>query len=160
MKMRSVEIGLFVLLIFLGSNAAADNNVTAACEAIASIIEGVPGGKVIRFNGPFEDTFGNSYRTGCSVNVKGTFSALHGTPHAEDRLLGPLEGRGWKQDNQYASDGMDGTSFGMRKGPVLCVVSGRWDGGDDDDPNSVPGDWYEVSIGCTSDANTSRGKSP
>ena len=29
-----------------------------------------------------------------------------------------------------------------------CVVRGQWDGGDDSDPKSQPGDWYRVTVIC------------
>ena len=40
------------------------------------------------------------------------------------------------------------TSFAFRRDDVVCVVRGEWDGGDDSDPKSQPGDWYRVTVIC------------
>jgi hypothetical protein len=46
------------------------------------------------------------------------------------------------------ADGPDGTVFGFSKDGVLCVVRGRWDGGDDADSTYVPSEVYQVMVRC------------
>lgn len=65
-----------------------------------------------------------------------------------DRLHMKLAETGWEELLDYSADGPDGTSFAFRRDDVVCVVRGEWDGGDDSDPKSQPGDWYRVTVIC------------
>ena len=74
---------------------------------------------------------------------------MQGKEAPPERLRDSFEKTGWKEDVHYGADGMDGTSFGMEKGKILCIVFGEWEGGDDSDPKNKRGDWYKVTIGCS-----------
>lgn len=119
------------------------------CEAIAATLRGVPEAEVTRSDGTFDDQVGGRDRAGCRVAVKGAFGALRGAQRPEIRLAEALQGRGLTYDHRYDADGPDGTSFALRTDATLCIVHVKWDGGDDSDPNYVPGDWYELLAGCT-----------
>jgi hypothetical protein len=121
------------------------------CEAIAATLRRVPGAEVTRSDGTFDDPVGGRDRTGCRVTVKGTFGALRGEQRPEIRLAEALRERGLTYDHRYDADGPDGTSFAFRTDEVLCIVQGKWDGGDDTDPAYIPADTYDVFAGCTSE---------
>lgn len=63
-----------------------------------------------------------------------------------DPLRDLLDEDGWCGDN--GADGPDGTSYQARTKNVLCAVEGRWDGGDDSEPEYVPSPRYEVIVKC------------
>jgi len=130
--------------------AALGGGVPGACDAIAAAWGALPGARVARSEGEFEDPVAGRGRTGCRVTVKGAFGALGAAQRPETRVVEVLQGRGLRYDDRYAADGPDGTSFALRADGMLCVVHGRWDGGDDSDPDYVPGDWYEFFAGCAS----------
>jgi hypothetical protein len=134
-----------------GEAEASNGGAAGECEAIAATLRRVPGAEVTRSAGTFDDPVGGRDRTGCRVAVKGTFGALRGTQRPEIRLAEALQERGLTYDHRYDADGPDGTSFAFRTGEVLCIVQGKWDGGDDSDPSYVPADSYDVFAGCTSE---------
>ena len=53
-------------------------------------------------------------------------------------LENALMARGWVMAYGYAADGPDGTTLGLRSRDFMCLVAGRWDGGDDSDTTYVP----------------------
>jgi hypothetical protein len=44
---------------------------------------------------------------------------------------------GWTYDEQSPADGPDGTVYSFHRGKLICVVEGRWDGGDESDTTVV-----------------------
>jgi hypothetical protein len=59
-------------------------------------------------------------------------------PECRADLLGEaLTRAGWTPDYHYSADGTDGTMMGYRRNNYLCVVEGRWNGGDDMDTTWV-----------------------
>ena len=135
-----------------GEVVAATGGAPGECEAIAATLRRVPGAEVTRSDGTFGDPVGGRDRTGCRVMVKGTFGALRGTQRPEIRLAEALQERGLMYDHRYDADGPDGNSFAFRADEVLCIVQGKWDGGDDTDRTYVPADSYDVFAGCTSES--------
>jgi hypothetical protein len=111
----------------------------------------VPGAEVTRSEDAVEDHASGLKRSGCRVRVEGTFSGLRGTQRPEARIAEMLQRRGFKHDNRFDADGPDGTAFALRAKTILCIVDGKWDGGDDSDPTYVPGDWYKVEVACRSE---------
>ena len=59
-----------------------------------------------------------------------------------------LYAAGWAPDYGYAADGPDGGVLGFVSKESLCVVEGRWDGGDDADSTYVPEVGCEVTVTC------------
>jgi hypothetical protein len=59
-----------------------------------------------------------------------------------------LYAAGWAPDYGYAADGPDGGVLGFVSKESLCVVEGRWDGGDDADSTYVPDVGCEVTVTC------------
>ena len=64
-------------------------------------------------------------------------------PH--DALMNALRAAGWVDDWNYSADGQDGTVMGFVCRQFLCVVEGRWDGGDPTDTTYVPPPGCEVT---------------
>jgi hypothetical protein len=122
------------------------------CERFAEILARLPFSSLERFPGTVSDPVTGVVRAGCRLELRGTFDRTGGTLHPLSQLT--PEGSslsGWSYDHRYAADGPDGTAFALRRDRVLCLVSGSWDGGDDGDPDAQPGDWYQISVGCTTD---------
>ena len=65
-----------------------------------------------------------------------------------DVMLDALQSEGWRPLWAYGADGPDGSSIGVTVGPVLCLLRGRWDGGDDSDTTYVPAPGYDLEITC------------
>jgi hypothetical protein len=126
------------------------------CEAAAGALRRVPGVRVTRSQGTFEDEVARRRLTGCRVTATGRFRAFRrDQPAPTDRVAEALGARGLARDHRYDADGPDGTAFAFRGGGVICLVQGRWDGGDDSDPSYRPDDRYEVTVGCASDPSPS-----
>jgi hypothetical protein len=84
---------------------------------------------------------------GCYVRVK---SNAPGDPNGLfDPLTRRLESSGWQSlVTNYSADGPDGSVVGFRWEDTVCIVDGRWDGGDDSDTTYVPAPGYEVVMTC------------
>jgi len=65
-----------------------------------------------------------------------------------DMLLDALQAEGGQPLWAYGADGPDGSSIGVTVGPVLCLIRGSWDGGDDSDTTYVPAPGYALEIAC------------
>jgi hypothetical protein len=48
----------------------------------------------------------------------------------------------------YSADGPDGSDIGYSRDELLCVIEGRWDGGDDSDTAVIPGPDFDVFVTC------------
>jgi len=129
--------------------AGVSEDVRAACEMIARRASGCPGVTLQASEGSFSDDVAKQERFGCRLVIQGSFSALRGAADAAEVLHGELSREGWKEDLRYSADGPDGTRYRMSKGSILCIVEGRWDGGDDEDPSYVSSDRYDVTINCS-----------
>jgi hypothetical protein len=87
---------------------------------------------------------GKPWRPGCVFAVSDTTDDPDGGTSAVEKWLINAK---WIQAN-YGTDGPDGTMFSYAKGPRLCVVRGRWDGGDDSDTTYVPKPGYQMTVSC------------
>jgi len=59
-----------------------------------------------------------------------------------------LERAGWTPLLSYMADGPDGSVVGLHRDGVLCVITGRWDGGDVSDSTYVRAPGYDVEGVC------------
>lgn len=64
------------------------------------------------------------------------------------RLETALLAAGWAPAYGYSADGPDGGVIGLVSKRFLCVVEGRWDGGDGSDTTYVPAPGCEVIVTC------------
>jgi hypothetical protein len=73
------------------------------------------------------------------VSSSGLFEAME---EAFDRA-------GWmSMEATYSADGPDGSDLGYSRDGLLCVIEGRWDGGDDSDATVIPGPEFDVFVTC------------
>lgn len=66
----------------------------------------------------------------------------------DTRVEDALQAAGWAPAYGYSADGTDGTVMGFVTKRFLCVVEGRWDGGDDSDSTYVPPPGCELTVTC------------
>jgi hypothetical protein len=94
-------------------------------------------------------------RPACRVGAAGHWVGQYGSV---DSLVAWLRTRGWRENTIYSADGPDGTVYGVHRAGLMCILEGRWDGGDDSDSTSVPSDTLELWGTCaaTISADTSR----
>jgi hypothetical protein len=136
----------------LSAGAQGAPGAKAACERIAEILAQLPFGALERFPGSVPNPLTGIVRAGCRLELRGNFDPTGGAQHPLAQLTpeGSLFS-GWSFDHRYAADGPDGTAFALRRDRVLCLVTGSWDGGNGSNPDDQPEDWYEISVGCTTD---------
>ncbi len=118
-----------------------------ACTGVKAIVDSLPGTFTEVIHGTFHDDLDNLDRPGCLLLISGNWSELGGRKSPVDLIFDTLTGRGWRQD-LHGGDGPDGTFFALIKDEVICIVRGRWDGGDDADSTYVPSDTYQVIVLC------------
>lgn len=134
--------------------------VSAACDSAAAIIRTELSLKVDRKDGDYHDTPRGAPRTGCRLTAEGSFKALPQTSGPVDLLQTGFSRRGWRSDLRFSADGPDGSDIGMRRRDILCLVTGSWEGGDDDDTVSrapTPAeDNYRVVVECGRDVPSNK----
>jgi len=59
-----------------------------------------------------------------------------------------LTAAGWGPHSGYSADGTDGTVMGFETTKYVCILEGRWDGGDDSDPTYVPAPGCAMTATC------------
>lgn len=59
-----------------------------------------------------------------------------------------LTAAGWAPHSGYSADGTDGTVMGFETAKYVCILEGRWDGGDDSDTTYVPAPGCEMTATC------------
>ena len=96
----------------------------------------------------FADERAKLERNGCTISVAGSFAALLGGKDVFDLWRDAFAARGWQEQPEYAADGPDGTAFAFASRGVLCLFQGRWDGGDDAEPDAPRDDAYRGSASC------------
>src|SRR5256885_2492378 len=113
-------------------------SVSEACDSAAVVIRRTLSLPVNRKDGDYHDTPRRTPRNGCRLNAQGSFDSL------PEESAGPVDlvsdafvRRGWRPDLRLSADGPDGSDTGMRRRDILCLVTGRWEGGDDSDTTSA-----------------------
>jgi len=130
--------------------ALTDENARAdLCSRIHAVVSPIPGTVTEVVDGTFRDDIARCDRPGCLIVVSGSWTDLAGEPDPAERLVDALTAEGWTEVPQYAADGPDGTQVALARGDALCIIRGRWDGGDDTDPTGFAGDVYQVTVLCT-----------
>ncbi|TFG52973.1 MAG: hypothetical protein E4H37_04515 [Gemmatimonadales bacterium] len=122
--------------------------VKAACAAIDSIVRGVTGWAVDRFDGKVFDDPTRSWRRGCRVVTSGPTAALDEANDPAERLRTRLAALGWTEVLDYSADGPGTTAYAFRTGQVLCVASAGAPSYLADDGEIVVAERYEVDAGC------------
>ena len=140
--------GLLALSLGLAPSPSRAQEIGTLCDTIAQTVTSMPSVTTTRTDTIIHDHLTERAASGCRVHVTGSMAAFRQTDTPDQRLRSLLPTRSWKEDLSYAADGPDGTAFALRRGAVLCLFRGRWDGGDDADSSYVPGDRYELVVGC------------
>lgn len=130
---------------------------SVACDSAVVLVRTTLALAVRRQDGSFTDSFDGKPRVGCRLTATGSFAALGDRTGPVDELLRAFERRHWSMDLRYQADGPDGSDVGLRRRETLCLIVGRWDGGDDSDtstagrPAAQEDDRYDVIIECVHD---------
>lgn len=150
----SVDSGPELSAVTAGAIA---RDASLGCDAAAEFVRRALTLEVRRQEGVFDDSFRGTRRVGCRLTARGSFTKLGNRGEPVDILRQEFENRRWAHDLRYDADGPDGSDFGMRQREALCVVMGRWDGGDDSDTSSAARpptpeeDRFDVIIECVHD---------
>lgn len=108
--------------------------VSATCDSAAGIVRAELSLTADRKQGDFHDSQHGEPRTGCRLSAQGSFKALpEKSSGPVDMLYAAFIRRGWRPDLRHSADGPDGSDVGIRRRDMLCLVTGSWEGGDDDD---------------------------
>jgi hypothetical protein len=129
--------------------------VSAACDSAAAIVRAALSLVTDRKDGDYHDTPRGAPRTGCRLTAKGSFRALAKEGGPVDVMHAAFIRRGWRPDLRHSADGPDGSDVGMRRRDILCLVTGSWNGGDDEDTvtraPTAADDIYRLVVECARD---------
>ncbi len=121
-------------------------------ESLTQSLEGfTDDGK--RYHGCVARLLGNVNKVTDTQRPGGLFG--RSLPHCADGRIPAgiprdlLNEDGWCGDRM--ADGPDGMSYRAFRENVFCTVEGRWDGGDDSDPEYLPSPRYEVIVRCAAE---------
>jgi len=132
-------------------------DVSVGCDSAAQFVRRALALEVRRQEGVFDDSFRGTRRVGCRLTARGSFTKLGNRGEPVDIVGQEFESRHWAHDLRYDADGPDGSDVGVRQRESLCLVMGRWDGGDDSDtssaarPPTAEEDRFDVIIECVHD---------
>jgi hypothetical protein len=146
--MRFPALAILVLLVFPAPARPAPTRAGCPeCERVAALVDTLPGAFAEVMRGTFHEDITDHDRAGCMLILSGSWEQL-GERHPPDVLIfDTLTSEGWRP-GITSSDGPDGTSYALVKGDVICLVRGRWDGGDDMDTTYVTSDVYQIVVIC------------
>ena len=129
--------------------------VRAACDSALVITHESLGLPVRRDEGIFFDSSRDTPRNGCRLTGNGSFKTISNQSGPVDALHNSFVRHGWRHDLRWGADGPDGAAVGMRRRDMLCIVSGRWNGGDDSHPDTAGArtedDSYQIFVECARD---------
>jgi hypothetical protein len=117
-----------------------------------SVVDSAPANtKITEIIGPraitFNYTYAKAHSPGCEFVVRGSDKLWSSSLfEAMEKAFGKA---GWmSMEATYSADGPDGSDLGYSRDGLLCVVEGRWDGGDDVDTTVIPGPDFDVFVTC------------
>ena len=128
--------------------------VRATCDSATVIMRVALALDIRREEGRYFDSFGDTPRIGCRLTGQGSFSALPNSSEPVGLLSEAFRQRGWRPDLRFSADGPDGSDVGMRRGDMLCLVIGRWNGGDEEDtspPRPEEENHFDAIVECARD---------
>jgi hypothetical protein len=135
-------------------------DIRATCDSAAALVHQALALEIKREDGGYFDSFQGAHRLGCRLKAAGPFAALKDSVGPVGAIENAFTRRGWKGDLRYMADGPDGSDIGVRRLDQLCLVLGRWDGGDDGDTTSAPPteeeSGYEAVVECAQDVASNK----
>jgi hypothetical protein len=127
-----------------------------SCANVNSLVRVVadaapPSTRITEVIGPRAITFNYQYAKahsgGCEFIARGSDTASSSALF--EAMEKAFEKAGWmSMEATYSADGPDGSDLGYSRDGLLCVIEGRWDGGDDSDPKVIPGPEFDVFVTC------------
>jgi hypothetical protein len=143
-----------------GSWATAGDSVPEAlrepCAKVSGLVRSVvdsapPSTKITELIGPRAITFKYQYAkaqsAGCEFVARGSDTVSSSSLF--EAMEKGFQEAGWTpMEATYSADGPDGSDLGYSRDGLLCVIEGRWDGGDDSDPSVIPGPEFDVFVTC------------
>jgi hypothetical protein len=130
-----------------GEDPAVSDKTGKPCRTLAAILRVYPALEVRTSEGSVRDT-GNEFESpGCRVHASGPTTLIAGEVPPEVAVRQLLEQGGWKEDANYSADGAGTTSFALRKGGILCLVSAGAPSGFEDG-KFFTDDIYELDARC------------
>jgi hypothetical protein len=115
---------------------------------------------VKREDGDYFDSFKSTPRLGCRLRAEGSFATLRDSAGPVGAVEKALARHGWRSDLRYLADGPDGSDVGLRRLDMLCIVLGRWNGGDDGDTMPAPAteadNRFETLVECARDVSSNQ----
>jgi hypothetical protein len=125
------------------------------CDSAAALMRQALRLDVGREDGSYRDSFRDSPRVGCRLTARGSFATLSDSSGPVGAIESRFARRGWRSDLRYMADGPDGSDVGVRRRDMLCLIQGRWEGGDDDDttpePSTESENSYQAIVECSRD---------
>jgi hypothetical protein len=113
--------------------ASLPSDIRGTCDVAATIMRQALGIDIKREDGKYFDSAHGVARLGCRLKAAGSFTQLRNESGPVGAVEAGFTQNGWRGDLRYMADGPDGSDIGLRRLDQLCMVSGRWDGGDDGD---------------------------
>jgi len=143
-----------------GSWAAAGDSIPEAlrepCAEVNSLVRLVvgsapPSTRTTEVIGPraiaFKYQFAKAQSAGCEFVARGS-DTLSSSSLFEAMENAFRDAKWMSMVATYSADGPDGSDIGYSRDGLLCVIEGRWDGGDDSDPTVIPGPDFDVFVTC------------
>jgi len=130
--------------------------VRTTCDSANVIVRGALALDIRREEGRYFDSFSGKPRIGCRLTGQGSFSTLPNSSEPVGLLGKVFSQHGWRSDLRYGADGPDGSTIGLRRRDMLCLVAGRWIGGDDEDtapprPPTEEENRFDAIVECARD---------
>jgi len=126
------------------------------CAKVNSLVRSVVGSapkttKITELTGPraitFKYLYAKAQSAGCEFVARGSDTVSSSSLFEATEKA--FHEAGWmSMDATYSADGPDGSDLGYSRDGLLCVIEGRWDGGDDSDPMVIPGPDFDVFVTC------------
>ena len=119
---------------------------------VRSVVGAAPSStRITSVNGPraitFTYQFAKAQSAGCEFVARG--SDTRSSSSLFEAMETAFHDAKWmSMEATYSGDGPDGSDLGYSRNGVLCVIEGRWDGGDDIDRTVIPGPDFDVFVTC------------
>jgi hypothetical protein len=119
---------------------------------VRSVVDTAPSStKITEFIGPraitFNYQFAKAQSGGCEFVARGSDKVSSSSLF--EAMKEAFQEAQWRSlEATYSADGPDGSDLAYTRDGLLCVIEGRWDGGDDSDPTVIPGPDFDVFVTC------------
>lgn len=136
--------------------------IRATCDSAIVIVRQALALDIRREEGRYFDSSRDTQRVGCRLTGHGSFSALPKSSEPVGLVSEGFKQHGWRSDLRYEADGPDGSTMGLRRRDMLCLVAGRWIGGDEEEIDSLPRplteeeNGFDAIVECAQDVSSNQ----